>query len=695
MSNGSVVKPKVEEAREKFGEVKKETAAALKAEWEKTVKALEVATKPKEELLRYIESREEETVEREEKASHDFRAITEHAREKLERSEETVSKEIAAETEETRSLTDKLAGMKRKQPVSSEKELTEVKEKLYEVDRVLARLDLLLNKKLGDLSLQAHRELHDLLDGIEAENSEFVLDVREQFARLRKGLLEDAVTAPDDRARTAVVLRYNDDAAKLKASFEARHEELRRKHEDALEALVGELTKSEMTLLKNYEHERDKVLALIEIKEGILVAAPFDVKGVGRVSAKREGSVITVKIPSVVAEQVDEARMSVSADGRLSVDLVSSYNGWTGMAPTGKVTTVLDPNQVYEGRFSEDGRLLNVIKMEEGKEVIVMDRTIRSYMEQAMAYLQSVYEKASAVAGAMEAQGRLLTDDEMAARAAREAVPARPAVEAAMPAPVVMAMPEAALAYRVERPAIPRLSEEQTPEAAVANGEAVSAALAALKVEGEMEDRRSFTAGGKKIHFTREAYERIEFLRAISAEGVGGESVREIPAYLFGKEVSPGAYVITKVHVPPFTFIDDTVKPMTHLAQVELEPGEVFLGTFHTHPGNDESWGVLSTKDIRIGGIAEHASFMIRGEDGRFYERYLDGTTGDIDQWCFDMIAPKFGTWQIYEHNREKLLEVSRQYPKEGIAQAEALRQPDSKYYSLLKYEEAGAATVA
>ena len=239
--------------------------------------------------------------------------------------------------------------------------------------------------------------------------------------------------------------------------------------------------------------------------------------------------------------------------------------------------------------------------------------------------------------------------------------------------------------YNVKRPAAPSVKQGAEDGDAVRNGDAVRKALNAVEIGSGEQARLGFIARNHEVRFTRKAFEQVEFLRRISENGMSGGSVREIPAYFIGKKVEEEGrefYLVSRVEVPPFNFRGDSTVPKPRLYEVELKPGEVFLGTFHTHPAGFE---VPSALDLDQNGILRSAYFWVKGQTDGYYMNGKPESEKDFDQWHFNIIAPKGDTWRVYEMDPGAHELLSEKYPvsEVGLAPIKEMRELECKLRDL------------
>ena len=232
--------------------------------------------------------------------------------------------------------------------------------------------------------------------------------------------------------------------------------------------------------------------------------------------------------------------------------------------------------------------------------------------------------------------------------------------------------------YNVRRPQVPEIIEGGRSDAdAVRNGDSVRKALDALEVSGAESPRLGFVARGHEIRFTRKAFEQVQFLREISESGMDAGDVREIPAYFFGRKAEEGGrehYAETHVEVPPFNSMGSYVVPKPRLHEVDLKPGEVFLGTFHTHPAG---YDVFSAQDISGNGIARMTLVIEKNSQNAYFVNGEPENEKGIDQWHFNIIAPRGDRWRIFEMDPKGYDALAEKYPvgKVGLARIEEMRE--------------------
>ena len=161
--------------------------------------------------------------------------------------------------------------------------------------------------------------------------------------------------------------------------------------------------------------------------------------------------------------------------------------------------------------------------------------------------------------------------------------------------------------------------------------------------------------------------------------GFGERGLGEVAAFLLGRRLPGGADVdVSRVVVPPFRFTRDT---LTFVAADlgPLQPGEQFIGTYHTHPEGDLEQGVLSDIDLRYmrtGRADFHGRVGALGQGGP-----------DID-WLFDIVEPRDGDWNVYAHDQARLEEIATTCDEGRSCPLDQLRLTGSRYYLLTKFYE-------
>lgn len=220
-------------------------------------------------------------------------------------------------------------------------------------------------------------------------------------------------------------------------------------------------------------------------------------------------------------------------------------------------------------------------------------------------------------------------------------------------------------------PALPRLDASD----AMANAAVLNAVLAEVvhpDFPGVAPDRnRACTARARsfailldgrlsRVRFGARSVCQLQLLKQISVAqpGFGPRGVAEVAAFVLGRRLHvPGQAAVdvdvTRIVVPPFRFGDATLT----FASADLGPladGELFIGTYHTHPEGDITQGVLSETDLEYmqRGFVDFAGQIgTLGADAGVRSGRLD--------WLFDIVDPREGDWNVYAHDAVRLRELA------------------------------------
>ncbi len=154
-----------------------------------------------------------------------------------------------------------------------------------------------------------------------------------------------------------------------------------------------------------------------------------------------------------------------------------------------------------------------------------------------------------------------------------------------------------------------------------------------------------------RVRFGARAVCQLERLKLISQSqpGFGPRGLAEVPAFILGRRLAEGADVdITRIIVPPFRFGGDNLT--FEAADLgPLQAGERFVGTYHTHPEDDVTQGVLSETDL---------DYMQSGfVDFGGAPSSLDRPSPQLD-WLFDIVEPREGSWNVYAHDARKFADL-------------------------------------
>jgi hypothetical protein len=192
-----------------------------------------------------------------------------------------------------------------------------------------------------------------------------------------------------------------------------------------------------------------------------------------------------------------------------------------------------------------------------------------------------------------------------------------------------------------------------------------------------------FLAGRlSRVRFGARSVCQLARLKQISLAqpGFGPRGLAEVPAFVLGRRLSGGEDVdVTRIIVPPFRFGGDSLTfEAANLGP--LQEAERFIGTYHTHPEDDVTQGVLSETDL---------DYMQNG--------FVDfaGAVGPLDRpsphldWLFDIVEPRDGAWNVYAHDAERLATLRERCVRETPCPLNELRLAGSPYNLFARvYEE-------
>jgi hypothetical protein len=172
---------------------------------------------------------------------------------------------------------------------------------------------------------------------------------------------------------------------------------------------------------------------------------------------------------------------------------------------------------------------------------------------------------------------------------------------------------------------------------------------------------------------------------SIAQPGFGARGLAEVAAFLLGRPLGDDTAIeLSRVVIPPFHFTRDTIT-FLDADLGPLRPGELLVGTYHTHPDDDVSEGLLSVTDLR---------FMRQGRiDFHGAIGWLDDPKPGLD-WIFDIVDPREGAWNVFAHDTARLdiVRLSCAQPREPECRLDDLRIAGSPYYLLVRtYEESTA----
>ena len=232
---------------------------------------------------------------------------------------------------------------------------------------------------------------------------------------------------------------------------------------------------------------------------------------------------------------------------------------------------------------------------------------------------------------------------------------------------------------------LPRLD----PQDAFANAAILNAILdevphPSLKADAACQARARIVAvqlDGRlsRVRFSGRQVCQLKRLKEVSVRqhGLGRDEVAEVAAFLLGKRLGSDVDV-TRVVVPPFRFAGDTLDFLA--ADLgPLGPGEQLIGTYHTHPGNELTQGVLSETDL---------AYMVSGQ------AQLDGSgkslndAGPQTDWLLDVVEPKHGDWNAYAHDRQRLGELFERCSHSSPCPLNELRLGGSAFNLYVRFYE-------
>jgi hypothetical protein len=254
------------------------------------------------------------------------------------------------------------------------------------------------------------------------------------------------------------------------------------------------------------------------------------------------------------------------------------------------------------------------------------------------------------------------------------------------------------------RPGIPRLD----PDDAMANAAILRLALNEVGTPGFDErdcDARPRTVSvlldGRlsRVRFGARVVCQLRKLKQISAAqpGFGKHGLGEVAAFLLGRRMPAGdagdgpdvgdgagddeagdAVDVTRVVVPPFRFSRDTVR-FVDADLGALLPHEKLIGTYHTHPDDDLTQGLLSTTDL---------AFMHRGRADFHGEVGWLGQKSPRVDWLLDIVEPRDGHWNVFAHDGARLAELYRRCQVGPTCPLDQLRIVGSPFYVLTRFYE-------
>ena len=234
------------------------------------------------------------------------------------------------------------------------------------------------------------------------------------------------------------------------------------------------------------------------------------------------------------------------------------------------------------------------------------------------------------------------------------------------------------------------------PKDGMANAAALSELLAAVPPPGRLgpggescnASPRLFAllTGGRlsRVRFNARQVCQLRALKRASMvqPGFGHRGLAEVAAFVLGKRVPGGDDVdVSRIVVPPFRFSGEWIAFLP--ADLgPLQPGEQFIGTYHTHPEGELEQGIPSDTDLR---------FMMVGRvdfHGRPAGRLRGAKAEDGVDWLFDIVEPRDGDWNVYAHDQARLEEIATTCDEGRSCPLDQLRLTGSRYYLLTKFYE-------
>jgi len=238
---------------------------------------------------------------------------------------------------------------------------------------------------------------------------------------------------------------------------------------------------------------------------------------------------------------------------------------------------------------------------------------------------------------------------------------------------------------------VPRLD----PDDPMANAAVLAVALDRPEVRACSRAPRRFLVHlegrTRRVRVPSQVVCQLAALKSISVgqPGFGQRGLAELAAFLLARPLDgrsaedvPGDVELTRVIVPPFHFTRDTIT----FLDADLGPlatGERLVGTYHTHPDDDQREGLLSLTDLRY---MRQGHIDFHGQVG-----WLARPNGGLD-WIFDIVDPREGAWNVFAHDGPRLEGVRRRCELGVTCPLEELRIAGSPNYLWVRtYEEHSA----
>jgi hypothetical protein len=192
-----------------------------------------------------------------------------------------------------------------------------------------------------------------------------------------------------------------------------------------------------------------------------------------------------------------------------------------------------------------------------------------------------------------------------------------------------------------------------------------------------------------RVRFGARAVCQIRRLKQISAAqpGFGKHGLGEVAAFILGRRMAAPAdsdeeegdtVDVTRIVIPPFRFSRDSVR-FIDADLGALLPHEKLIGTYHTHPDDDLTQGLLSMTDL---------AFMHRGHADFHGEVGWLGRKSPKVDWLLDIVEPRDGHWNVFAHDAGRLAELHRRCQTGPTCPLDQLRIVGSPYYVLTRFYE-------
>lgn len=165
-----------------------------------------------------------------------------------------------------------------------------------------------------------------------------------------------------------------------------------------------------------------------------------------------------------------------------------------------------------------------------------------------------------------------------------------------------------------------------------------------------------------RVNFTEEVIGQLDLLHRIGREqnsvANAYPSIVETPAYLIGKKLGDGNYLVDRVYVPGFDYTEShRIKGANHRMCIghlnlrQRKDPHYVLGSYHSHLGDDDDWAALSDQDIEslVWTMVEDSLGELPGLDP-----------------VLNIVHPKCGAWGIYPVYPQKYKALSDELWRQG-----------------------------